>query len=265
MASRRSWTAGSAAAGWGDRGRRWYRYRPVWEAPGSSPVASQTWVRTPSSRSSVAYGPPILVGTHPGSTALDGTSGQRRAMAKGQRHVQQLGLGVGLRGVPAPAGPLQVVEVEVAAVLHARGEVYQPLWSRDQRGQQVGGEHVDREHVGEPVGRGDALGLQVDAGVVDHRVEAAGGVGLLGDLAGLLDAGQVADHYRTGAGRGGAGVARAGGVAGVTIVTAGGGRRVGSAEGTAAGCADWRGSPDRKGSVVVAAVSGSLRVELRRG
>jgi hypothetical protein len=100
-------------------------------------------------------------------------------------------------------------------VVHARAQEHQPPWPVDQCGEQVGGEHVDGEHVGEPVGGLDALGLKVDAGVVDHRVEAAGGVGLLGDLAGLRDAGKVADHHATGAGRGGAGVARPGGVAGV--------------------------------------------------
>src|SRR5918996_1191796 len=44
--------------------------------------ASQVWVREPSSRSSGATGPPILGGTHPGSTAFARTFGRRRASAK---------------------------------------------------------------------------------------------------------------------------------------------------------------------------------------
>src|SRR6516164_592269 len=39
----------------------------------------------PASKSSGAPGPPILVGTHPGSSALDSTSGQWRATAKANK------------------------------------------------------------------------------------------------------------------------------------------------------------------------------------
>ena len=48
-------------------------------ASGSLLVASHTCVFGPASRSSVAPGPPILVATHPGSTAFDRTSGHFRA------------------------------------------------------------------------------------------------------------------------------------------------------------------------------------------
>src|SRR4030095_12852537 len=54
---------------------------PLLRASGSSLVASHCWVRCPSRRSSGAPGPPILVGTQPGSTALLYTSGQIRATA----------------------------------------------------------------------------------------------------------------------------------------------------------------------------------------
>ena len=55
---------------------------PLVRASGWSLVASHSWVRCPSRRSSGAPGPPILVGTQPGSTALLDTSGQSRATAQ---------------------------------------------------------------------------------------------------------------------------------------------------------------------------------------
>jgi hypothetical protein len=191
-----------------------------WSTSSSWSGPSPPWTPAPSRRwpgsgldgwRPTGYHAAQLVPVHGVGGGLGPAPGQR----EGQRHVQQLGLGVGPCGVPAAAGPLRIVEVGVAAVVHARAEEHQPRWPVDQGGEQVGGEHVDGEHVGEPVGRLDALGLKVGAGVVDHRFVAAGGVGLRGDLAGLLDAGEVADQHATGAGRGGAGGARPGGVAGV--------------------------------------------------
>ena len=63
------------------RRRWWYQYPPLVRASGSSLVASHSCVRCPSRRSSGAPGPPILVGTQPGSTALLYTCGQSRATA----------------------------------------------------------------------------------------------------------------------------------------------------------------------------------------
>jgi hypothetical protein len=78
--------------------------------------------------------------------------------------------------------------------VHARAEVHQPAGRRDQGGQQVRGQDVDGEDVRESVDRLDAPGLSVaDASVVDHGVIGSDQVGLLCDLAGPLDAGQVAD------------------------------------------------------------------------
>ena len=51
------------------------------EGFGCTEVASHSCVRWPRRRSSGALGPPILVGTQPGSTELVITSGQRRAIA----------------------------------------------------------------------------------------------------------------------------------------------------------------------------------------
>jgi hypothetical protein len=78
--------------------------------------------------------------------------------------------------------------------MHARAEVDQPGGPLDQAGQQVRGEHVDREDVLQAVIGADAPGLPVtDPGVVNDRVVRAARVGLLGDLPCAGDARQVTD------------------------------------------------------------------------
>src|SRR3954452_11764451 len=58
------------------------KYSPVDSASGSSLTASQAWVIWALLMSSGAFGPPMRVGTQPGSSALERTAGQRRATAK---------------------------------------------------------------------------------------------------------------------------------------------------------------------------------------
>ncbi|HEY2308968.1 MAG TPA: hypothetical protein VGI05_24085, partial [Streptosporangiaceae bacterium] len=87
--------------------------------------------------------------------------------------------------------------------MHARAKVDQPARPLDQAGQQVRGEHVDREDVLEPVIGAEAPRLTVtDPGIVNDRVERAARVGLLGDLPHARDAGQVADDDGLGRGQG---------------------------------------------------------------
>jgi hypothetical protein len=74
-----------------------------------------------------------------------------------------------------------------SAAVHAAAEVGQPLGAVDERGQQVGGDDVDRQDVR----------AGVDAGVVDDRVHPAQAVHLVGDAAGLLEVGQVPDDGRS--------------------------------------------------------------------
>src|SRR5690349_1129436 len=76
-----SWKRVSRTAGCGADRRWWYQYPPVPRASDESLVASHTWVTCPRSRLSDAPGPPIRVGTQPGSTALLGTPGHSRATA----------------------------------------------------------------------------------------------------------------------------------------------------------------------------------------
>src|SRR4051812_24474362 len=82
MAESSSWKRVSDTSLAGTCGRRWCQYRPLTIAAGSSLTASQVWVRYPISKSSGAPGPPIFVGTQPGSTALLRTSRHRRATAE---------------------------------------------------------------------------------------------------------------------------------------------------------------------------------------
>ena len=164
-------------------------------AAGSPLTASQAWVTAARLRSSGAPGPPILVGTQPGSRALDSVPGQRRATAKARHDIEELAVGVRLGAVPAPAGPLQVVEVGLATSVHARTEVDQPAGCQDQRRQQVRGEHVDSEDVTEAVDGLDAARFAVaDADVVDNGVIAAEGIGLLRHLAHPGNALHIASH-----------------------------------------------------------------------
>jgi hypothetical protein len=87
--------------------------------------------------------------------------------------------------------------------MHARAEVDQPARPLDQAGQQVRGEHVDREDMLQTVIGADAPRLPVtDPGIVNDRVVRATRVSLLGDLPHACDAGQVADDDGPGRGQG---------------------------------------------------------------
>jgi hypothetical protein len=100
--------------------------------------------------------------------------------------------------------------------VHARAQVDQPVRPFDQAGHQVGREHVDREDLGQAVRRLDPPHLTVaDSGVVDDRVEAAGGVGLFGDLAHSGQVRQVPDEHAVGLRQGRPGVVGPGLTAGV--------------------------------------------------
>jgi hypothetical protein len=103
---------------------------------------------------------------------------------------------------------LQVVQAGIAAAVHPRAEEDQPARARDQRGEQVRGQDVDREDVAQAVWGGYPPRLPVaDARVVDDRVERARGPGLPGQLGCLADDGQVAHEHSRRARRARLGVA----------------------------------------------------------
>ena len=61
--------------------------------------------------------------------------------------------------------------MRVGAVVHARAQIDEPLRPLDQRGEDIGSQRVDREHMRQAVG-GDAMTFaEADGGVVDDRIE----------------------------------------------------------------------------------------------
>src|SRR4029077_11004683 len=158
-------------------------------------------------RSSVALGPPILVGTQPGSTALLSTCGQARArvsasavtwsllspyacMAFQRRSVQSMSrrdpaatrCSPLVRDMSRSGRSISAVSRGGARGLTAGGFA----WA-------AGGGGVDGGGLCVAVGGGGAGRLEVDAGVVDDRVHPADVVHPSGERPGLGCAGQVAD------------------------------------------------------------------------
>ena len=91
---------------------------------------------------------------------------------------------------------MEIGHVGFTDPVHARTEIHKPNGPCNQRGEKVRGEHVDREHVFQPVGRQDPLGLAIaHTGVMDDGVVVAERVRLLRDSTGLGDAREVTDHH----------------------------------------------------------------------
>jgi hypothetical protein len=84
--------------------------------------------------------------------------------------------------------------------MHARTKIDEPVWPLDQGGENIGSQHIDGEDVRRAARRVDASGLAIaDAGVVDHRIEAAQRIDLVGDAPGLLNHGHVSKDRVRGA------------------------------------------------------------------
>ncbi|HEY6472850.1 MAG TPA: hypothetical protein VIY26_08165 [Acidimicrobiales bacterium] len=92
--------------------------------------------------------------------------------------------------------PLEVRKIRIAASVHSRTQVHEPIRPGHEGGHEVRRQHVDGEDVRQAVDGLDAPGLSVpDAGVVDDRVVPAKDVGLLGDLSHARNARQIADDH----------------------------------------------------------------------
>ena len=117
---------------------------------------------------------------------------------KRQGRVQQLGVGVRLRAVPAPLLPLQISEVRISGLMHARAQVDQPVGALDQRGEQEGRQDIDHKHVLQPIlGLSSALSI-ADTRVVDHRVKPTLRVHRFGELPRSTDTRKIAHKHPRG-------------------------------------------------------------------
>lgn len=140
-------------------------------------------------------------GRHP--AGIDGVAEDIRPVAGeggGEGGDVEFAFRIGLAGVPWPAFPVDIVKAAGAAAVHAAGEIDQAVGASDPGGEEIGGEHVDRERFGVAFGRFGPATLEVDAGIVDDGVHAAESVDLFGDRARLGGAGEIADDEAEGGG-----------------------------------------------------------------
>src|SRR5215469_3267229 len=115
-----------------------------------------------------------------------------------ERDDVELALGVRLRGVPGPRGPVDVPQGSGTAVMHPAAEVDEPIRAVDQRGEHVGRQGIHRESLRVPLGGRGAGWLEEDGGLVDDSVHPADLVHLIGELSGLRCAAEVADDRSRG-------------------------------------------------------------------
>src|SRR6202034_1965712 len=93
---------------------------------------------------------------------------------KGEEHVMQLRVGVGLFSVPSASLPCQVLKGRISVLVKHGAEINESLRLRDQCCQDVGSNGVDREDMREAIFRLNSLRLLVgDSSIVDDGVEYA--------------------------------------------------------------------------------------------
>src|SRR5258705_1238241 len=114
---------------------------------------------------------------------------------KGEEHVMQLRVGVGLFSVPCASLPCQVLRGRIAVLVKHGAEIDESLRLRDQGCHDVGSNSVDREDMRETIFRLDSLRLLVaDGSIVDDGVERAERIDLLCDLSSLGNCAEIADN-----------------------------------------------------------------------
>jgi hypothetical protein len=124
--------------------------------------------------------------------------GPQAGDGESQHGIMQFALGIGCRSVPAPLLPVDIVQMGVRMVVHARAQIHQSLGPFDQRSENIGRERVDRENVRQTVGR-DVMAFPIaDRGIVNDRVEATERVDLCCDVYGAGDRLQVTCYDRLG-------------------------------------------------------------------
>ncbi len=112
----------------------------------------------------------IAVHIGPDASDSDGESGDEQ-------------LAVRVRAGPASSAPVHAGHIGSPPVVHAAAEVYEPVRAIDEGGKHVRSDDVDRHD----------LPAAVDAGVVDHRVNPAELVDLVGQSPCLVQVGQIPD------------------------------------------------------------------------
>ena len=110
-----------------------------------------------------------------------------------QQRVVKFAVRVGLRSVPRPFFPQQVFESGIAGAVKAGAQVNEALRLVNQRGQHIGRESIDGEHVRKTI-FGHVMWLTIANGrIVNDRVKAAELVCLLRDVAYLGNNGEITD------------------------------------------------------------------------
>src|ERR1700723_20480 len=114
---------------------------------------------------------------------------------KGEKHVMQLRVGIGLFSVPCASPPCQVLKCRITVLVKHGAEINESLGLRDQGCQDVGSNRIDRQHMRETIFGLDSLRLLVaDGSIVDDGVERAERIDLLCDLSSLSNCAEVADY-----------------------------------------------------------------------
>ena len=120
---------------------------------------------------------------------------------EGEQYVVELGIGVGLVAAPGTVVPVEVLECGVALEVEFGADVDEAWWKGDEGGEEIRGEAVDGEDVGEAVLRGEAaLFFEAGGGVVDDGVKGAECGRLIGEGTGLANAGEIAEEDGVGGG-----------------------------------------------------------------
>ena len=92
--------------------------------------------------------------------------------------------------------------------MQAGTQIHQALGPEDERGQDIGRQGIDGEYVWQAI-LGQAARLLIsDRGIVDDGIKGAKGVDIVGKLARLRDAGEIAEQNSLSAGDSSHGIAR---------------------------------------------------------
>src|SRR6202046_3975495 len=114
---------------------------------------------------------------------------------KGEEHVMELRVRVGLFSVPCASLPSQVLKGRIAVLVKHGAEIDESLRLSDQGCQDVGSNGVDREDMRQTIFRLDSLRLLIaNSSIVDNRVKRVERIDLLCDLSSFGNCAEIADN-----------------------------------------------------------------------